>query len=164
MSLPQNHCKKRSWIKKGAVDTRIARAAGKGRRLIMLHAITKDGPLHAQAGPPVFCGCSKCGKRCTKKKGGCEHCGAPRDDITGYWEGDTPHQTSSPTTSENLWLANSHTGDYHGAFARPLFILLTYILYLVATPISNVAPLPLRLLSHTPSPLLNLTCRHHRRH
>lgn len=88
-----NHGQKRSYLPKNQQDENtITRKSGRGRRLIMLHAITVDGPLaeiDAQTGFPI-------------------------DDLK--WRGDTPHSTKQPDskmTAELLWMANSSTGDYH---------------------------------------------------
>ena len=68
------------------------RKSGRGKRLIILHAITKDGPL------------------------------AEKDPVTGKpvpcelkWSGDTPHSISTgrKLTCEMFWIANSKVGDYH---------------------------------------------------
>ena len=65
--------------------------SGKGRRLVVLHAITLDGPL-------------------------CERMddGRPIDDLK--WSGSTCHpglRMDGQLTCETLWVAQSHTGDYH---------------------------------------------------
>jgi transposase len=76
-------------------DCRINKSSSKGRRLIILHAITPDGPL------------------CERDSNG-----IPVDDLT--WKGDTPHPLEEnmrtpddPLTCETLWLATSNKGDYH---------------------------------------------------
>ena len=70
------------------------RKSGRGKRLIILHAITKDGPLaeiDEATGKPVMCQL--------------------------IWKGDTPHpapvKEGDKHTCETFWIASSHTGDYH---------------------------------------------------
>ena len=82
-------------------DNTINRKSGKGRRLIILHAITKNGPLMEFDDDNV-----------------------PIDDLK--WKGDTPHPMSRPdrkTTCETLWVAQSHTGDYHDNMNSDMFML-----------------------------------------
>jgi len=74
--------------------------SGKGRRLVILHAIAEDGPLteRFENGDPVF-------------------------DLK--WSGDTPHSTSrldNKKTAELLWMAGSHTGDYHDNMNSEMFM------------------------------------------
>jgi hypothetical protein len=67
------------------------KVSSKGRRLIILHAITTDGPL-----------CDK------------DDSGKPVDDLK--WKGDTCHPTKrddGKLTCETLWVAQSSSGDYH---------------------------------------------------
>ena len=79
----------------------FSKSAGKGTRLIMLHAITEDGPLcDLQLDGQAF------------------------DNLR--WSGDTPHPDGDLpdglTTSECLWLSNSSTGDYHDNMNGEMFI------------------------------------------
>ena len=41
----QNHCPSNSWVSVGVDGNIVDRGTSKGRRLIILHAITRDGPL-----------------------------------------------------------------------------------------------------------------------
>ena len=72
---------------------------GKGRRLVILHAITAFGPL------------------CERDKEGFPVC-----DLV--WHGDTPHPEKDPErlTCETLWLANSHKGNYHDNMTSEIFM------------------------------------------
>jgi hypothetical protein len=88
------HCQHNSYFADNS-DGRINKSSSKGRRLIILHAITRDGPL-----------CER------------DTDGRPVDDLK--WKGDTPHpkkeeerQPGDPYTCETLWLATSNSGDYH---------------------------------------------------
>jgi len=85
--IHQNHSSRFSFL---GQDKGINKSSGKGRRLIILHAITEDGPL-------------------------CEYIDLmPVDDLK--WNGDTPHPTpreDGKRTAECLWLAQSSSGDYH---------------------------------------------------
>ena len=80
-------------------DKTINRSASKGRRLIILHAISDKGPL-------------------------CERVeGIPVDDL--YWKGDTPHpgaRDDGKVTCETLWLADSKAGDYHDNMTSEMFM------------------------------------------
>jgi hypothetical protein len=61
----------------------------KGRRLVILHAITENGPLAEL-----------------------DEQGVPVDDLD--WNGDTPHPVERPDgklTCETLWMASSSKGD-----------------------------------------------------
>lgn len=87
--IHQNHASKFSCCEQGKAD--IDRKSGKGRRLIILHAITVGGPL------TEF-----------------EVDGSPVSDLK--WKCDTPHpepREDGKLTCETLWIAQSHTGDYH---------------------------------------------------
>lgn len=103
--IRQNHAAKCAWHKVNG-DGRVDRKTSKGKRLIILHAITKDGPLYvanadgsAPQGQDWF----------NRKRGG----GKSKK------EGDTPHAIEAsdpagvPLTCELLWKAGSNTGDYH---------------------------------------------------
>lgn len=92
------HCAENSYIGDGKV---LNKGSGKGRRLVILHAITKDGPL-----------CER------------DDDGYPVTDLT--WKGDTPHpvdRTDGKVTAECLWLANSNSGDYHDNMCSDMFLL-----------------------------------------
>ena len=84
----QTHCQRNACLTKDSLGAN--RKAGKGRRLVILHAITEHGPL-------------------------CERLnGIPVDDLA--WNGNTPHPTNREDgliTCETLWLANSSEGDCH---------------------------------------------------
>ena len=94
--IHQNHASKYSYLREGQ---EVNRKAGKGQRLIILHAITPDGPL-------------------------CETIdGIPIDDLK--WSGDTPHPTpraDGKLTCELLWKAQSSTGDYHDNMNSEMFM------------------------------------------
>ena len=66
-----------------------------------MHAITEDGPLVER-----------------------DDAGIPIDDFV--WNGDTPHpgeqDTGGKTMCEVLWLAQSHTGDYHDNMNSDMFM------------------------------------------
>ena len=91
-----SHCAGNSYLGDGKV---LNKSNSKGRRLIILHAITKDGPL-------------------------CERVdGYPIDDL--IWKGDTPHPVDRDDgllTAECLWLANSNSGDYHDNMCSDMFL------------------------------------------
>ena len=75
--------------------------SGKGRILVILHAITIDGPL------------------CDFKEDG----ETPVCNLR--WSGDTCHpqnRTDGRLTCETLWVAQSHTGDYHDNMNSEMFM------------------------------------------
>jgi len=90
--IHQNHCPNFSWVRTGKDGNIIGRGQGSGKRLIMLHAITKDGPLMFQSDgdytEPVTD--FEFGK------------GKQKDICFTKEEGDT---------AELLWTASQHTGD-----------------------------------------------------
>ena len=94
--IHSTHCAENSYIAKGKV---LNKGSGKGRRLIILHAITEDGPL-------------------------CElEDGFPVTDLV--WNKDTPHPVDREDgllTAECLWLANSNSGDYHDNMCSDMFL------------------------------------------
>jgi len=101
--LHQNHCPGNSWISKDKDGNIVDRVTSKGRRLIMLHAITKDGPLvtmddQPDGGYPIETLQWKASERARV-------------------ETDTPHpidgEDGKALTAELLWVAQSHSGDYH---------------------------------------------------
>ena len=75
-----------------------------GKRLIILHAITPDGPLVER-----------------------DDTGYPIDDL--QWSGDTPHpkQQQGKLTCETLWVSNSSTGDYHNNMNSEMFMKWQYV-------------------------------------
>jgi hypothetical protein len=92
------HALDHSYLQNG--KEHIARSSSKGRRLIILHAITPDGPL-----------CDK------------DDSGKPVDDLT--WKGDTCHPTKrddGTLTCETLWIAQSSHGDYHDNMNSEMFM------------------------------------------
>jgi hypothetical protein len=102
--LHQYHAANYSWIKVGVADgNHINRGAGGGKRLIMLHAITKNGPLVTRypAG--------------SKDAAGNLNEGQPIVDFT--WGAgrskDITQTASGGLTCETLWTASQRTGDYH---------------------------------------------------
>ena len=101
-----NHSIRKGFYKE---DQRANRSNSKGRRLVILHAITRDGPLCSinKTGHPVdTCEWGETGK-----------------------ETDTPHTTEPPPpdllTAELLWVAHSYCGDYHNNMNPELFIKWT---------------------------------------
>jgi hypothetical protein len=76
--------------------------AGKERRLLILHAITEDGPL-------------------------CKLDADKRPVANLQWSGDTPHPpkelVNGSLTCETLWLAASKTGDYHDNMNNEMFMM-----------------------------------------
>ena len=95
----ENHQSKYSYLTKDEVDNGTDWSTGKGKRLIILHAITEDGPLAERD----------------------EH-GYPIDCLD--WRGDTPHpkDIEGKLTCETLWVATSHTGDYHDNMCSDMFM------------------------------------------
>jgi transposase len=97
--MHQSHAMDHTYLPKD--DKAIERKTGKGRRLIILHAITTDGPL------------------CATKENG-----KPIDDL--LWKADTCHPTpraNRKLSCETLWIAQSHTGDYHDNINSDMFML-----------------------------------------
>ena len=95
----KNHSRESSYFPDGGGD--VNRGSGKGRRLIILHAITEDGPL-AEIDPST-------GKPALGKL---------------RWNGDTPHPIKGDLlTCETVWSAESHTGDYHDNMDSDKFML-----------------------------------------
>jgi hypothetical protein len=91
--LHNNHSSGKSYY---ANDDLNGKSASKGKRLIILHAITPDGPLCER--DPVT--------------------NVPYDDLN--WKGDVPHpkdfekrDDNELLTCELLWVSSSSTGDYH---------------------------------------------------
>ena len=102
--LHQYHASAFSWIKCGFKDgNHINRGQSSGKRLIMLHAITKDGPLVTRYPPGA-----------TDSEGN-NVAGQPLVDFTwGKGRSKDITQTSKAgLTCETLWTASQHTGDYH---------------------------------------------------
>ena len=101
--IHQNHAPTDSWLKDGTVE----RDSGKGKRLIILHAITKDGPL---------------GERSLITWKG----------SRGGKDTDTPHEVKKvadgpdDTSAELLWVSNSKTGDYHDNMNSEMFMQCTH--------------------------------------
>ena len=96
----QSHQTGNSYFLNGK-SVEMNRSCSKGRRLIILHAITKDGPLAEKNsnGKPV------------------------RGEL--QWNGDTPHPTrkkDGPYTCETLWPADTHTGEYHDNMKSNIFL------------------------------------------
>ena len=84
-------------------DSNITHTSGKGCRLVILHAMTIDGPLVQYD----------------------DLTGRPIDDLN--WSKDTCHPNTArldgKTTCETLWVAQSHSGDYHDNMNSKLFML-----------------------------------------
>eukprot|EP01047_Picozoa_sp_COSAG01_P026436 COSAG01_NODE_1704_length_9434_cov_159.120193_3_plen_435_part_00 len=95
--LHQYHAAAFSWLKFEPDGAHINRGNSSGKRLIMLHAITKDGPL------------------VTRYPSGHEKAGQPIDDRTwGRGKSKDIAQTERDgLTAELLWTASQSTGDYH---------------------------------------------------
>jgi transposase len=92
------HALDHSYLQKG--KEHIERSRSKGRRLIILHAITTNGPLAER-----------------------DENGMPVDDLK--WNGDTCHPTpraDGKITCETLWVAQSSTGDYHDNMNSEMFM------------------------------------------
>ena len=97
----QNHQTGHSYFVNGKT-TEMNRSASKGRRLIILHAITVDGPL------------------------------ADTDPVTNKpavgqlkWSGQTPYpelRDDKLLTTETIWPADTHTGDYHDNMRSDIFL------------------------------------------
>ena len=98
-----NHSDSHSWHLNTGNPNRN-KSCSRGRRLIFLHAITKDGPL-CEVDPAT---------------------GRPVDNIK--WNKDTPHADDVEITdevlltAENIWLATSTTGDYHDNMRSDIFL------------------------------------------
>ena len=78
----------------------VRKKSGKGKRLIILHAITVDGPLAEQDENGIYV-----------------------NDL--QWRGDTPHpveRADGRLTCETLWVAQSHSGDYHDNMNSNMFM------------------------------------------
>ena len=89
-----------SYVAEG--EEHIERTGSKGKRLVILHSITMDGPVceRDENGMPVSA------------------------DLT-WKKGDTPHPTSrddGKLTCETLWLAQSSTGDYRDNMNSEIFM------------------------------------------
>jgi transposase len=96
--IHNTHAHDYSYVQKG--KEHIGRKSSKGKRLVILHAITPNGPL---------CEVDDNGK--------------PVDDLK--WKGDTPHptpRTDGKLTCETLWLAQSSSGDYHDNMNSEMFM------------------------------------------
>jgi hypothetical protein len=86
----------------GSSEPGLYLKSGRGRRLIILHAMTKYGPL----------------VQCDQ--------GHPIDDLD--WKKDCCHlktkaRDDGKVTCETLWVAQSHTGDYHDNMNSEMFML-----------------------------------------
>ena len=97
-----NHGVKCSYVssdKNNPSETKIK--TGKGRQLVIMHAITLEGPL------------------CETELDGV----TPVDDLK--WTGDTCHpekRIDGKLTAETLWVAQSHAGDYHDNMNSVIFM------------------------------------------
>ena len=94
----QNHQAQFTYLSKEERTSGVDKNTGKGKRLIILHAITVDQPL------------------CERDENG-----YPVSDL--LWKGDTPHPQKQleKLTCETLWLANSNAGDYHNNMNSDMF-------------------------------------------
>lgn len=98
--IHQNHRGECSYLTADEKNNGMDRKRSKGRRLIILHAISPDGPLAER-----------------------DENGYPVSDIV--WTRDTPHPNKnekSKLTCETLWLAESHSGDYHDNMNSEMFL------------------------------------------
>lgn len=96
----EKHQKKYSYQSEEEVKNGLDWSRGKGKRLVILHAITHDGPL-----------CDR------------DEDGYPIDDLS--WTGDTPHpkkRSDGKLTCETLWLATSSAGNYHDNMNSEIFM------------------------------------------
>lgn len=92
-----NHTAKNAYGKAGQS---MKKKTGKRKRLIILHDIGEDGPLMDR-----------------------DENNVPIDDLE--WPGDTPHpevRRDGKVTTELLWVAQSHTGDYHDNICSDMFM------------------------------------------
>jgi hypothetical protein len=97
--MHQSYAMDHSYLPKD--NKAIERKTGKGRRLIILHAITTDGPV------------------CVTEENR-----RPIDDLV--WKGDTCLPTpraDGKLSYETLWIAQSHTGGYHDNMNNNMFML-----------------------------------------
>jgi hypothetical protein len=96
----QTHAGNFSYLK--ADNRSVNRSAGKGRWLIILHAITENSPLYELD----------------------EH-GRPVDNLE--WNKDTPHPlkdlVDGSLTCETLWLGTSKSGNYHDNISSEMFMM-----------------------------------------
>ena len=97
--IHQNHCMNKTYLSQDQWKNGVSKKLNKGRRLIILHAITSSGVL-AQL----------------------DENGMPVSDLV--WTKDTPHPNKNcgKHTCETLWLAESHSGDYHDNMNSETFI------------------------------------------
>ena len=86
----QNHAPAESWLKED--DRHVDRSSSKGKRVIILHAITKDGPLGGEDTAMQWSG-----------------------DTPHPGEG-------AHTTTECLWVSASNHGDYHNNMNNEMFM------------------------------------------
>ena len=95
----QNHQSKFTYQNKDERTNGTNQKTGKGRHLVILHAITPDGPL-----------CER------------DDTGYPVCDL--LWKGDTLHpQKTDKLTCKTLWMASSSSGDYHHNMNSDMFML-----------------------------------------
>jgi hypothetical protein len=87
----QNHAPTESWLKEDG-DRHVERSSSKGKRVIILHAITKDGPLGGE-------------DTTMKWSGDTPH---PSEGVQ--------------TTAECLWVSASNSGDYHDNMNSEMFM------------------------------------------
>jgi hypothetical protein len=97
--IHRTHAMSNSYINE---KSQVNRSSSKGQRLIIMYAITPDGPL-----------CQRID-------------GIPVDDL--QWNGDTPHPIpceDGKRTCENIWKATSSAGDYHDNMNSDMFMRWT---------------------------------------
>ncbi len=87
----QNHAPTESWLKEGG-DRHVERSSSKGKRVIILHAITNDGPLGGEDTAMTWNG------------------DTPHPGI------------GEQTTAECLWVSASSSGDYHDNMNSKMFL------------------------------------------
>ena len=83
--IHQNHAPQESWLKNDS-DRHVDRSSSKGKRLIILHAISRFGPIGQEDKSMTWSG------------------------DTPHTHSENP---ASSETAELLWVSNSSTGDYH---------------------------------------------------
>jgi hypothetical protein len=95
------HCGTCSYFRKN--DAEMQRARSKGERLIIIHAITPDGPLAERD---------------------INDDNIPVSNLV--WVGDTPNPTPRPDgkiSCETIWRATLRTGDFHDNMNSEMFML-----------------------------------------
>ena len=92
--IHQNHAPTESWLKDDS-DKHVDRSSSKGKRLIILHAISKFGPIGQEDKSMTWSG------------------------DTPHTHSENP---ASSETAELLWVSNSSSGDYHDNMDGQMFM------------------------------------------